>query len=264
MKKFSRGKMSKMFNINKETLRYYSDVGILKADINPKNGYSEYSVQDVFLLSTILSARYLGMSISEIKEIVENSDINSYEVFIDKQSKSIENKIAYLTEIKETIDKNKSTIYSMKNFSNNFDFKSFESVEFEKILYEFDVEDVFECASNYKRFFDISDKEKIFISVNLEKENLFLNVEKILIESNYDNHKFIELFVENKIEFRKIELKSKAIKKKFVGTVTDIREYINKIIEVNNLDFKNIFVNKLINMPNIKDGQYFVEVYIVL
>lgn len=41
------GQVSKIFNISKDTLRYYDKMGLLKPEINKSNGYRYYSQEHI-------------------------------------------------------------------------------------------------------------------------------------------------------------------------------------------------------------------------
>lgn len=45
--KFSIGQVSKLFEISKDTLRYYDKIGILKLEVNETNGYRYYYEEDL-------------------------------------------------------------------------------------------------------------------------------------------------------------------------------------------------------------------------
>ena len=76
--KLSIGEVARLFNISKDTLRYYDKIGILKPEINKENGYRFYDIRHLEQLGLILGIKYLGISLSEIKEITENGDIEDY------------------------------------------------------------------------------------------------------------------------------------------------------------------------------------------
>lgn len=62
--------------INPDTVRYYTRIGLLHPHKNATNGYKEYDERDTSRLNFILSARHLGFSIEDVRHILEVSDQN--------------------------------------------------------------------------------------------------------------------------------------------------------------------------------------------
>ena len=57
-----------------DTVRYYTRIGLLTPEKSIDNGYKDYNSEDQKRLVFILKARSLGMSVSEIKEIIKLAD----------------------------------------------------------------------------------------------------------------------------------------------------------------------------------------------
>ena len=77
------GKTSKLSNLSVKTVRYYSNIGLVKAYQNKKTGYREYSNKDILSLKFIGKARKFNFSIPECKELLslyENKMTPSKEV----------------------------------------------------------------------------------------------------------------------------------------------------------------------------------------
>lgn len=66
-KLFTIGQFAKLHEINKKTLMWYDEIGILKPTVIKENGYRYYSFQQSSILETILMLRELNISISEIQ-----------------------------------------------------------------------------------------------------------------------------------------------------------------------------------------------------
>ena len=64
------GKTSKLSNLSVKTVRYYSNIGLVKAYQNKKTGYREYSNKDILSLKFIGKARKFIFSIPECKELL--------------------------------------------------------------------------------------------------------------------------------------------------------------------------------------------------
>ncbi|MDU6250186.1 MAG: MerR family transcriptional regulator, partial [Paeniclostridium sordellii] len=83
--KLSIGEVSKIFNISKETLRYYDKIGILKPEVNSQNGYRYYLFKHLEKLSLILGIKLLGISLADIKQTIGSEDLNEYKNLVSKQ-----------------------------------------------------------------------------------------------------------------------------------------------------------------------------------
>lgn len=104
--RFSIGEVSKLHNVSVQTLRHYDKIGLLKpAYINEKSKYRYYSVKHFIMLELIKQCKAMGLSLEEIKSLVDNyTSINSILDIITKQKEIIEDKIKELNDIKNNID----------------------------------------------------------------------------------------------------------------------------------------------------------------
>lgn len=102
---FSIGEMSKLQNISVQTLRYYDKVGLLKPSyINQKSGYRYYSVKHLVKLDLIKQCKAMGLSLDEIKELIENyTSFDSILNIISKQKEMIDTRIKELNTVKNNI-----------------------------------------------------------------------------------------------------------------------------------------------------------------
>jgi len=64
-------------NVSKDTIRYYAKIGLLHPQRNPSNGYQYFSERDLKRLDFIRRAQYLGYTLKEIKQIIEESQKGS-------------------------------------------------------------------------------------------------------------------------------------------------------------------------------------------
>ncbi len=65
-----------MTNISTRTLRYYDEINLLKPSASSENGYRLYMPRDLDKLLQILFYKNLGLSLIEIKKIINNKDFN--------------------------------------------------------------------------------------------------------------------------------------------------------------------------------------------
>ena len=68
------GELAKQMNVTVRTLQYYDRQGILKPSALSEGGRRLYSAKDVIQLHQILSFKYLGFSLEEIKKMASSFD----------------------------------------------------------------------------------------------------------------------------------------------------------------------------------------------
>jgi DNA-binding transcriptional MerR regulator len=66
--------LAKAAVVSSETVRHYTDLGLLRPTRNPDNGYQEYSSTDLQRLRFIARARRLGFSLKDTQQILANAD----------------------------------------------------------------------------------------------------------------------------------------------------------------------------------------------
>jgi DNA-binding transcriptional MerR regulator len=64
------GKLASQLGLNPKTIRYYESIGLLPDPERTDAGYRLYSDQDVDRLKFILKARAVGLSLSEINDVL--------------------------------------------------------------------------------------------------------------------------------------------------------------------------------------------------
>ena len=74
LKKYSTKEMCDLFDIGRETLRHYERLGLIDPHINEDNGYREYSYWDVATMIDVLRYRSFGISLSDIKHLLNDLD----------------------------------------------------------------------------------------------------------------------------------------------------------------------------------------------
>ena len=108
------GKASNLSRLSVKTVRYYSDIGIVKPEINDSNGYREYSRNDVEMLKFVGKARKFNFSILECRELLS----------LYKNKKRTSKKVKTMTlekinEINEKIEELKILRSQLSNLANN-------------------------------------------------------------------------------------------------------------------------------------------------
>ena len=133
--KLSIGEVSKIFNISKETLRYYDKIGILKPEVNDENGYRYYQFKHLEQLSLILGIKLLGISLSDIKKTIGSEDLNEYRNLVLKQEEILKVKKQELQRLEYHLEKSKKILDVVANFENEYNFENLKPIHKEGNLY---------------------------------------------------------------------------------------------------------------------------------
>ena len=71
---FTVTELAKRSDTTIHAVRYYTRLGILRPERNPDNGYRLYQPREVGWLRFVQQAKYLGYTLGEIREIMQDSD----------------------------------------------------------------------------------------------------------------------------------------------------------------------------------------------
>ncbi len=114
------GELAKKMNVSVRTLQFYDKEGILKSSAKSEGGRRLYTNKDVVKLHQILSLKYLGFSLEEIKTKLLSLD-KPEEVarILDKQKELVLQQIDQLKTIAVSIDSLQQEVLQMKNVDFN-------------------------------------------------------------------------------------------------------------------------------------------------
>lgn len=102
---FSIGEISKLFQIDIRTLRYYDDIDLLTpACVDKVTGYRSYSVDQFERLNTILYLKALNIPLKEIKQFLDNREVDHILTLLKEQQRRTEEKIREFTQIQQKIN----------------------------------------------------------------------------------------------------------------------------------------------------------------
>ncbi|MCI6737727.1 MAG: MerR family transcriptional regulator [Intestinibacter sp.] len=108
---FTIGEISKLFNINKKTLRYYDEIDLFKPSyVDKNNKYRYYSIDQFECLETIQYMKELGLTLNKIKYHLNTLNLNSIIDSLEYQNQIIEEKIDELKNMQHSINKKISQI----------------------------------------------------------------------------------------------------------------------------------------------------------
>lgn len=98
------GQFAALHGINKKTLMWYDEIGLLKpVFICPKNGYRYYNYEQSPILETILLLRELDVSINEIQIFMKNRSAASLKSLLDEKITDLDQTILHLQAIRKTV-----------------------------------------------------------------------------------------------------------------------------------------------------------------
>ncbi|MDD4680782.1 MAG: MerR family transcriptional regulator [Clostridia bacterium] len=107
---FKIGEVAKMHRISTDTLRYYDEIDLFKADFVDTNGYRYYKPHSLVNLDLILWFRWNGLLIEDIKTIMKEKKLDTT---IDKFEAEIEKTSSYIKILEDRI-------YAFRWYLNSF------------------------------------------------------------------------------------------------------------------------------------------------
>lgn len=100
-KLFTIGQFAKLHEINKKTLMWYDEIGLLKPALIKENGYRYYTYQQSSALEIILMLRELNVSISEIQTFLKNRTVHSLEKLMTEKISELDQTISHLMSMRK-------------------------------------------------------------------------------------------------------------------------------------------------------------------
>lgn len=122
---FTIGQFAKLHEINKKTLMWYDQTGILKPAVIKENGYRYYSYQQSGLLETILMLRELNVSLKEIQSFLKDRSAEALEQLLCEKVEEVDRNIRRLKEIRKVLNEKRKDMAAIRNL----DISSFSIVE---------------------------------------------------------------------------------------------------------------------------------------
>lgn len=106
VKKYSIGEVAEMCSVSIKTLRYYDQIGLVIPEFrNEESKYRYYSKQQMIKLFIIRQLRKLGFAVKEIKELLENLNVEEMEEAVNNRLDAIDSEIKEL-ELRRAIGEN--------------------------------------------------------------------------------------------------------------------------------------------------------------
>lgn len=102
---YTAGRFARKAGVTMRTIHYYDKEGILQPSSHSDAGYRLYNDEDFGRLQKILTLKFLGFSLDEIKGIIKSEAADSnLKTSLDMQEKIIEQKIKHLELVKKAVN----------------------------------------------------------------------------------------------------------------------------------------------------------------
>ncbi|GGH19594.1 MerR family transcriptional regulator [Paenibacillus segetis] len=117
MRKYLRGEIASLANVNMATLRYYENHGLIPAPPRSESGYRLYSEDVLTRMEFIKNAKLCGFTLKEIKKALINSADGSISItdfidFINRKMDRIDEEIAAKEQTKHMLLELKNNLES--------------------------------------------------------------------------------------------------------------------------------------------------------
>ncbi|MBQ8589349.1 MAG: MerR family transcriptional regulator [Firmicutes bacterium] len=99
------GHVAKLFDVREETLRYYEKEGFLSPGKNPENGYRQYTMSDILMLTDLLFYRDIGIPIADIHRILDGMAPEEVTALIHEKKSDVDHQIRRLQQSRIKLDR---------------------------------------------------------------------------------------------------------------------------------------------------------------
>lgn len=110
---FTIGQFAKLHGINKKTLMWYDEIGLLKPACIKNNGYRYYTYQQSSTLETILMLRELNVSLKEIQSFISNRSAAHLEQLLSEKILELNHTIAHMKAIRKTLENHQQEMHAL-------------------------------------------------------------------------------------------------------------------------------------------------------
>lgn len=94
------GEFARICNLPKKTVQYYDEIGLLRPAHVGENGYRFYTVREVHRAGAIRALHAVGLSLQEIRAVLEDSNLSARESVLLEQQARLDAKIRELEDYK--------------------------------------------------------------------------------------------------------------------------------------------------------------------
>ncbi|KGM94434.1 methyltransferase domain-containing protein [Clostridium botulinum] len=104
VKNYTISEIAKIFNITTNKIRFYEKKGLLLPIREKDNEYRKFNDEDIIRLQSILLYRSIGLTIKDIKNILDNNEKENYLTHFNNQWELVNNEIHRLNGIRKSLE----------------------------------------------------------------------------------------------------------------------------------------------------------------
>ena len=227
---FTIGEVSKLFDINKKTLRYYDEIDLFKPSfVNKENKYRYYTLDQFQYLETIKYLKELGLSLEKIKYNLNNVNTEDVLHSLEEQNNIINQKISELQLIKQKIN---NKIMQIKDSTRNDLLGVIREIDFDErqaVRLRHSIKTDYDIELSIRKLTKMSEN-KIFLTYGIVGVSI---AREDLIKREYNEYKSIFAMIEEEKYDKsliKIFPKGTYICIRFNGVHKDAPPYYEKLI----------------------------------
>lgn len=127
--------LSRLAGVSVRTLHYYDEIGILKPSSRRSNGYRYYREDALLILQQILFYRELGLSLDDIRRILETPEFDVESALVSHKA-ALQERITRLEGLIKTVDNTILHLKGKKEMTDKQLFTAFSEEEQEKYALE--------------------------------------------------------------------------------------------------------------------------------
>lgn len=181
--------LSNLLNLSPHTIRYYDKAGLINTRCKSDNGYRLYDFEEVYALSRVMLLRESGISIKDIKALINNYAKENYREKLSQSYQGIGIEISRLENLQKEISE---TIETLDNYDDIVE--TIKEIEFENRYFILIKESNYEMNYSIKELYDIYVEKGIdMTSLNkqdivyiMDDENIRLCMETRICSKNTD------------------------------------------------------------------------------
>lgn len=241
-----------------------------------KNGYRYYSYKHLDQLSLILWTKYLGISLSDIKETIESEDIKEYSNLVKRQQNIITEKINKLKNLQNHLKEVDEILEKIVNFENEYNFDKIEIKNENNTFYGIDIKTVLngnlyiDYIKEIEQANEVEYEEDYFTyMINILDDKTIIEYEDMVFikEDKFNKEVIQKYFNKGNYNIVKKEVNENVGRVRFWGTIKELKDYLismNKYFKNKNISIdKDIFIKYDFYLHKKMDNEkYFSEIII--
>ncbi|ODA09230.1 MerR family transcriptional regulator [Paenibacillus polymyxa] len=227
------GEISKLFQIDIRTLRYYDSIHLFEpASVDEATGYRYYSIDQFERLNTILYLKALNIPLKEIKQFLDDRDVDHILALLKEQKRRTEEKILEFKQIQQRINKRIQQIEDVSKVEELFKIRETQLPERMIVM----LKQTIGKSDNLEMSIRMLEKNSNMKStIFLGQVGLAISITN-LRQRKFDEYDAIFLFVEpDKHQYSEAAKKSlpqqKYLTIRFIGTHADASIYYKKLLK---------------------------------